>query len=1260
MLLLLLLLSASIAGYWWVTDPVRVRGMAESYLTDLLGGPVRVGEASLSIFEGLKLSHVSVKVDASDSPDALLFVADALDVQYDPGSLLRGRLEATRIIVTGPHVHLVEDVDGGRWNYQRLARGAERTTGTQPSGEGPGLPLPEVVLRNAKVDYSEIRAGVYASRGTMAIEGRLSPSIDGSHYSFDLQSRGAVEGVGPVVSGRLRLNDGRVAASLTNFRFGRDIEAMLPSEVRDWWLAHQLEGAMNIPDFRYMPATRGRRSSFHVQTQLDRVKLIVRPQELAGSEVARRLDRKAEGFIAMRNAGMNLTGQVNQLEAISMPPPIAVENVSGLFDFDDEGIRFSKVSGTVDGNPLIISGKIDGYTPDATAHLRIESPAGKPVHIPKDLRYAASLPDEAREIYDLLRPNGFATLWVEVDRKELGGRPQVSGELNVIDAACTCKYFPYPVRGASGTIAFGREADSGFERMEIQNVRGRGALGGPNENTMVTISGWVGPFDNTVGCNLRIEAENVNSEPALYAAFPQEVQDALAMFAEKGTGEGASVRGQGSAQSKSQGVDALRALTSFPRFHGNFVCDVIMPIGPQTTPTVSTDIVFDDADGMLSAFPYPLRHLRGTLKVREGAVEVENVAMQRGDASMLVNGRVTWPTEMSVADAGGVKPDLTVSGRNIAIDNDLLNALPSDKRDSVKKFGLSGKLDVDGRIFGSSNLNSSAAYGALADGLAYDLTLGLHDATAVPMGEAFAASDVSAQLHLTQDYLEVKGLKGRRGESEFFGSGRVDWSGQQPPRVTLNAGAKKLLLDEALYKLLPSAAREVWDAIHPKGQLDADLSYSGSELAAFGATTQPAAPLNGVTTPPIPSAYALTLRPRDLSVMPKTVPYRLDNCGGSVTVTPAGITLTDVSGKHGGATLNISGAGIVSDKRTSWDLKVAARDVPVDADLVRCIPAGIRQVTDGLQLQGKLSLELSKLNYRGGRAGAAAPDIDLAGRVSSASTSMQLSVPLEEVAGGLTFDAAVRAGQLRELHGQVAIDSLKIAERPVRQLKADLTKEAGADALHIRKIQGELAGGEFAGDVHLHFPEQRPSTFAMDIVLKNADIKTVAGFSKEIRGQMSASLALEGQWADASTRRGRGDVTVTGKQMYEIPLLLGLFEVTNLSLPSTSPFSEGAASYAVDGRRVTFDRIQMRSNTMVMNGNGWLDFSTKKVRMTFSTDNPNWPKLPFIHDLWQGAKQELMQIQVRGTVQDPKVSATSLHTFTTTVDEVFGGSGKEK
>jgi hypothetical protein len=80
---------------------------------------------------------------------------------------------------------------------------------------------------------------------------------------------------------------------------------------------------------------------------------------------------------------------------------------------------------------------------------------------------------------------------------------------------------------------------------------------------------------------------------------------------------------------------------------------------------------------------------------------------------------------------------------------------------------------------------------------------------------------------------------------------------------------------------------------------------------------------------------------------------------------------------------------------------------------------------------------------------------------------------------------------------------------------------------------------------------------------------------------------------------------------------------------------------------------------MLMQGRGFLDFGTKKVRMTFTTDNPNWPKLPILGDLVQGAKRELLQIQVRGSLEEPKVSAGAASTFFTTVDEVLRGDGEK-
>jgi hypothetical protein len=89
--------------------------------------------------------------------------------------------------------------------------------------------------------------------------------------------------------------------------------------------------------------------------------------------------------------------------------------------------------------------------------------------------------------------------------------------------------------------------------------------------------------------------------------------------------------------------------------------------------------------------------------------------------------------------------------------------------------------------------------------------------------------------------------------------------------------------------------------------------------------------------------------------------------------------------------------------------------------------------------------------------------------------------------------------------------------------------------------------------------------------------------------------------------------------------------------------------------RINFEQMDLHSDTMMMTGSGYLDFGTKQVRMSLTTDNPAGWKLPFISDIWQGARQELLRINVRGTVQDPKVEASSMATFTTTIDQVFKG-----
>jgi hypothetical protein len=126
--------------------------------------------------------------------------------------------------------------------------------------------------------------------------------------------------------------------------------------------------------------------------------------------------------------------------------------------------------------------------------------------------------------------------------------------------------------------------------------------------------------------------------------------------------------------------------------------------------------------------------------------------------------------------------------------------------------------------------------------------------------------------------------------------------------------------------------------------------------------------------------------------------------------------------------------------------------------------------------------------------------------------------------------------------------------------------------------------------------------------------------------------------------------------LYNIPVMLGLMQITNLALPLNSPFSQISTRYTLDGQRVIFEKIDLRSKDMVMSGSGELNFELKSVSLWLVTSNPALVALPIIGPLLGGANEELLRIHVTGAIERPKVTASTFDTVTTTVDQVFKGN----
>lgn len=380
---LLFFLAIIIFGYIYLTDAQRVRAMASAYLSELLGGEVTIGKANLSIFEGLRLDDVTLRVDKSNQPDSIIFHARTFLVRYHPTQLLEGRLSATQIIAIDPIVMLVENSATGRWNYQRLWHGAGPPKRANSSDNNAPV-LPQIILRDAEVAYMELHGVKTVPVGWYSLEGSLNPSEEEpDRYDFQLQSRGR-ESMGPSVTGILRTQGGVSVAHMQNFSFGPDIKTMLLAEPRQWCEVHQLQGRIDVPEMFYNPNPGGGGPIFHAELVLSDVEMAIHPEEWM-SKVQNDRVKFLHAWLDRMEARKPRWFPPTLIEAarrLSTPLPIRFTQVSGDLIFNEHGIQLKAVSGKVENNWFNIDGEFDGYNPDVPARLTISSVSGHDLEMP--------------------------------------------------------------------------------------------------------------------------------------------------------------------------------------------------------------------------------------------------------------------------------------------------------------------------------------------------------------------------------------------------------------------------------------------------------------------------------------------------------------------------------------------------------------------------------------------------------------------------------------------------------------------------------------------------------------------------------------------------------------------------------------------------------------------------------------------------------------------------------------------------------------
>ena len=466
--------------------------------------------------------------------------------------------------------------------------------------------------------------------------------------------------------------------------------------------------------------------------------------------------------------------------------------------------------------------------------------------------------------------------------------------------------------------------------------------------------------------------------------------------------------------------------------------------------------------------------------------------------------------------------------------------------------------------------------------------------------------------------------------------------------------------------------QQLWNELRPQGSFDIVSSrvnfISGDKVPNVITTVQPV----GDT----------------VSIFPTFFSYRLEKLHGSITFSDGLAKFEHLHGEHDRA--KVSAGGFCEHSgNNGWhlhleDFSAAPLRLDNDRDLIVALPLKLRKAVDQLRPTGSVSIN-GTLDFRGDspplmangqpaavpgecrvqsewrdlhvdmeqgtlHAGVEVKNIHNGGVFSGNYDPLRTEGPLLQCRGWLKLDSITwNDFQFTDLSGPLWLDDHQV----VLGTRADTPPPGAAP----RKMEAKCYGGIAQADAQVML--DGVPQFSLKAALDNVDLnrfctEAVPGRQK-LKGRVSGGVDLAGNGGGVRTLTGSGGVQLRDADIYRLPFMVALLNAFQLKPPDASAFSTSNIKFHIDGEHVTLDQIQFGGDLISLEGEGEMNLSTA-IRLTLHTlPGRSDIQLPIWKTVVGGASQQIMKIQVTGTLADPIIKREAFPTINQALQTLQSG-----
>ncbi len=418
-------------------------------------------------------------------------------------------------------------------------------------------------------------------------------------------------------------------------------------------------------------------------------------------------------------------------------------------------------------------------------------------------------------------------------------------------------------------------------------------------------------------------------------------------------------------------------------------------------------------DASCRFFPYRVSDLSGTVEYTPEGVFLREINGQHSGGLVTVDGRAAEPTPEA-------PKSLTITGKGIPIDRELMDALPRRFRSIHGLFNPEGTIDVQlGLTQPRGVAGKSAKWQTHAE-------ISLVDVSGAYVKFPYRLERTTGNIIVDQDRLRIENLSGHSGNADINLQGDLAFSNGKPTDLTLTIDARNVPFDEKLYAVLPEQACRQLRTFHPSGHLDAEVDVQLDETGEH-------------------VGYSAKVAMKNVDVRPNAMPIDITGVTGQLQLTPNEIVLDGLTGRYRNATVSAEGTIGLGAGTHATNVIIRSRDLRVDETLCAALPGTLEDTLAEWKIEGPITTE-TVISYNPDRQEQKTSVSTTAGLSGSTVGHTLLALPLEDVQAELTIDQmGIRAQNVTAKYGSADVHT-----------SFDITRANGTDAGDITLSMTEV------------------------------------------------------------------------------------------------------------------------------------------------------------------------------------------------------------